>query len=83
MNTQTTSAIEKAVAIAGGVAQLAEACGLSAQAVYKWIKKGYPPTDRCEAIERAVNGRVTRIDLLPPSFASAPKRRSADQVKPP
>ena len=71
MNTRHPSAIERAVALADGVPNLAAACGVSAQAVYKWIKKGYPPTDRCEAIELAVAGRVSRLDLLPPSFASA------------
>lgn len=76
MNTQTTSAIEKAAALAGGVAQLAGACGVSAQAVYKWLKKGHPPTDRCEDIEMAVKGKVTRFDLLPPTFSKKAKRRT-------
>lgn len=76
MNTQTTSAIEKAAAIAGGVAQLAEACGVSAQAVYKWLKKGHPPTERCEDIEIAVRGKVSRFDLLPPPFVGKSRRKS-------
>lgn len=80
MNTQTTSAIEKAAALAGGVAQLACACGVSVQAVYKWLKKGHPPTDRCEDIELAVKGKVTRFDLLPPTFAKKSRRA---QVTPP
>ncbi len=60
--------IEKAVAIAGGVSVLAKACGVSLQAVYKWLKKGYPPENRRKSIEAAVNGRVSRFDLLPPDF---------------
>jgi DNA-binding transcriptional regulator YdaS (Cro superfamily) len=70
MTTQNTSAIVRAVELADGVEKLADACGVSAQAVYKWIKKGHPPTDRCASIERAVGGAVSRFDLLPPAFAA-------------
>lgn len=82
MNTQPTSAIEKATTLAGGVANLAQACGVSAQAVYKWLKKGHPPTERCEDIELAVKGKVSRFDLLPPPFAK-PARKRRSQVTPP
>lgn len=85
MTTHTTPAIEKAVILADGVANLASACGVSAQAVYKWIKKGHPPTDRCEAVELAVGGKISRFDLLPTQFTNpkskrtrAPRKVSAD-----
>lgn len=81
MTTHTTSAIEMAVALSDGVANLAEACGVSAQAVYKWIKKGYPPTKRCAAVELAVGGKVSRFDLLPPPFMAA--KRTIRAVEPP
>lgn len=68
MTMHPTSAIKKAVTLVDGVANLAEACGVSAQAVYKWIKKGHPPIARCAAVERAVDGRISRFDLLPPPF---------------
>ena len=68
MNTPTPSAIEKAATLVDGVGNLADACGVSAQAVYKWINKGFPPPGRCESIEIATGGRVSRFDLLPPSF---------------
>lgn len=57
------------------VSKLAIACHVSEQAVYKWIKKGYPPTERCPAIEQAIGGKLSRFDLLPPSFQAA-KRTS-------
>jgi DNA-binding transcriptional regulator YdaS (Cro superfamily) len=70
MNTQTQTALQRAVDLSGGVASLAKACDVSLQAVYKWLHKGYPPLERCEAIERAVGGKVTRFDLLPPTFSA-------------
>jgi DNA-binding transcriptional regulator YdaS (Cro superfamily) len=82
MDTQTQTALQKAIGLMdNGVVSLAAACKVSPQAVYKWINKGYPPVDRCEEIERAVNGRVTRFDLLPPSFHSTDRRRT-DRRKP-
>jgi DNA-binding transcriptional regulator YdaS (Cro superfamily) len=76
MNKPTTSALSKAVELSS-VAQIAASCDVSVQAVYKWIKKGYPPLERCEAIERIVGGKVSRFDLLPPTF-TAPRRRKTD-----
>lgn len=75
MNKHTTSAIERAVTLVDGVANLADACGVSAQAVYKWIKKGYPPTYRCADVELAVGGKISRLDLLPASFTKPSKSR--------
>jgi len=57
------------------VSRLAAACGVSEQAVYKWLKKGYPPADRCPAIEEAVKGKVSRFDLLPPPFHELKRRK--------
>ncbi|SMP71770.1 transcriptional regulator [Noviherbaspirillum suwonense] len=72
MDTKTLSPIEKAVGLAGGTANLAKSCGVTQQAVYKWLKSGHPPVERCVAIEQAVRGRVSRFDLLPADFCSAP-----------
>ncbi|MRW88831.1 transcriptional regulator [Duganella sp. FT80W] len=71
MKTESSSPIERAVELTDGVANLAAACNVSAQAVYKWLKKGHPPVERCEAIERAVGGRVTKFELLQPAFDTA------------
>lgn len=80
MNTQTPTALQRAVDLSGGVPGLAKACDVSLQAVYKWLKKGYPPTDRCAEIETAVGGKVSKFDLLPPEFGGA-NRRGADRRK--
>lgn len=73
MTKHNTSAIKQAVTLADGVSNLAGACGVSMQAVYKWIKKGHPPTDRCEAVELATGGKISRFDLLPPTFNKPPR----------
>lgn len=67
MTNERKSAIQRAADLIS-VAKLAAACGVSEQAVYKWLKKGYPPANRCPDIEAAVGGRVSRFDLLPPKF---------------
>jgi len=77
MDTKTPSPIEKAAAIAGCVANLAQKCGVTPQAVYKWIAQGYPPSERCVEVESAVQGQVSRFDLLPPEFHA-----SADYAAP-
>lgn len=74
MKTHKPTPLEQAVSFAGGVAQLAKACKVSGVAVYKWLKKGHPPIERCQAIERAVQGKVTRFDLLPPEFTGKRRR---------
>jgi DNA-binding transcriptional regulator YdaS (Cro superfamily) len=73
MKSKTPTPLERAVGLAGGVASLATACRVSVQAVYKWLKKGYPPVERCQAIEKAAAGQVTRVELLAPAFK--PKRK--------
>jgi DNA-binding transcriptional regulator YdaS (Cro superfamily) len=75
METKILSPIEKAVSLAGGTAKLAQACGVTQQAVYKWLNCGHPPVERCVAIEQAVSGKVSRFDLLPAEFQSAPAKR--------
>lgn len=76
MKKKPPTPLERAVSMAGGVANLATACRVSVQAVYKWLKKGYPPVQRCQAVEKAVSGKVTRFELLDPAFSGKPKRKS-------
>jgi len=45
--------------------ELAAACGVSKAAVSQWLGQGKPPPDRCPAIERATEGRVTCEELRP------------------
>lgn len=80
MTNANTTAIQRAADLIS-VAKIAAACGVSEQAVYKWIKKGYPPADRCPDIEAAVGGKISRFDLLPPKFQASPlRRRKTDKV---
>ena len=67
-----TSPLHEAVYILDGVKNMARECKVSLNAVYKWLRKGYPPLGRCEAIEAAVGGKITRYELLSPSFKSKP-----------
>lgn len=76
MDAKNLTPIERAVQIAGGAIPLADACGVSFQAVYKWIKKGHPPTERCASVEAAVGGVVTRFELLPPTFGEQRRRQA-------
>lgn len=80
MEETNKSALQRA-ADAVGVPAIAEACGISVQAVYKWLRKGQAPAERCDAISRATGGRVTALDLLPPSLraAVAPTRLGRSQ----
>lgn len=65
----TPSPIEQAAKFAGGVSSLAELIGVSPQAVYKWIRNGRAPVDRCISVETAVKGKVSRRLLCPEMFA--------------
>jgi len=76
MPNTSKSAIERVLDLIS-VSRLATACDVSEQAVYKWIKKGFPPTERCPDIEEAVAGKVSRFDLLPPTFHRPKRRRKA------
>ncbi len=53
------------------VAQVAELCGVTVQAVYKWQKNELIPPEYCRAIELATEGRVTRYELNPNVFGSS------------
>lgn len=62
------SAIERACERVGGQVQLADALGVTAQAVNQWVSKNRVPPERCAAIETATDGAVTRHDLRPDIF---------------
>ena len=53
------------------VAQVAELCGVTVQAVYKWQKNKFIPPEYCRAIELATEGRVTRYELNPDVFGTS------------
>lgn len=49
------------------VKQVAKGCNVSQQAVYKWLKKGFP-AERAVEIERVTEGAIKREDLRPDIF---------------
>lgn len=61
------SAIQQAIEIMGGQSKLADAVGISPMAVNKWIKNRVP-AERCAAVEKATEGKVTRQQLRPDIF---------------
>lgn len=66
------SALERAIAKAGGLTALAAAIKTTPQVVVNWRKRGVP-AERVLDIEAATGGQVTRHDLRPDIFGPAPK----------
>ncbi len=67
--------LQRAVRIAGGQSQLARRIGGKVRQgyVWKWLRRGRPPAERVLAIERATEGQVTRYELRPDIYGSAPE----------
>ncbi len=55
-------ALKRAVALAGGLTALARGLGISPQAISQWQQV---PAARVLAVERAIDGAVTRSELRP------------------
>ncbi|MBB0023657.1 Cro/CI family transcriptional regulator [Ralstonia pickettii] len=68
----TTTAIQKAAQAAGGQSALARKIGCTPQAVQRWCKTGFVPADRVVAVEQAVDGAVSRSELRPDLYVTAP-----------
>lgn len=69
MDKTNTSAIQRAADLVG-VPAIAAAFEISPQAVYKWVRRGQAPAERCEAISHVTAGRVSTFDLLPAALRS-------------
>lgn len=70
--------LKKAVELAGGQAHLARAIGVRQQHVWNWLNRdGKTPAEHVLAIERAVEGRVTRHELRPDVFGVPEEGRAA------
>lgn len=65
------SPLDNAIDIAGGTAALARALEVTPQVVSNWKKRGVP-AEYCRAVEAAVGSSVTRYELRPDVFGSAP-----------
>tara|TARA_R110000765_G_C18753658_1_gene588205 strand:+ start:589 stop:786 length:198 start_codon:yes stop_codon:yes gene_type:complete len=57
--------IKKAVKAAGNMSKLARACGVTPQAVRKWVVRGQIPAEQVLNVEKATEMRVTRYELRP------------------
>ncbi|MEJ1414263.1 MAG: Cro/CI family transcriptional regulator [Candidatus Sedimenticola sp. (ex Thyasira tokunagai)] len=57
--------IKKAVDLFGSQKLLADACGVSQPAVFKWLSGSRIKPENAAMVERVTAGKVTRRDLLP------------------
>jgi DNA-binding transcriptional regulator YdaS (Cro superfamily) len=72
--TKPKSALTKAIEAAGGQSALAEALGVSVQAITKWKKRPegkQVPADRVVAVEAATDFAVRRQELRPDLYLPA------------
>lgn len=65
----TARGIDKAVAAAGSQAKLGALLGVTQQAVYKWVIRGYVPLDRATEIHFQLG--IDRAELLDPRVTDA------------
>jgi DNA-binding transcriptional regulator YdaS (Cro superfamily) len=64
--------------MAGNQSRLAALLGVTPQAVQQWVDRNRVPAERCVAVERAVDGQVTRYELNPDVFGQAPVAGSVE-----
>ena len=65
----TSTALDKAISITGNVNSLAKAVGVSHTAAQKWERKGFIPPTSILRVEKALNGQVTRYELIDDFFS--------------
>ena len=68
MTDTNTEAVARAVTIMGSQARLAQACGVSQAAVWKWLRGQPPKGEHAVAIEVATGGQVSREAVRPDLF---------------
>lgn len=61
---------------ARGLSTVAKSCGVSPQAVHKWLKKGIP-APRVVEVERATG--IPREELIPELYRDKPKRKPGEK----
>lgn len=73
MPVMDTTAIRKAVTLAGGQTALARRLGVSQGLVWQWCEGLLKVTaERCASVESATAGEVTRLMLRPDVFGAPP-----------
>jgi DNA-binding transcriptional regulator YdaS (Cro superfamily) len=60
--------IQKAIDMAGGANPLAHKLGVSHQAVYVWLRKGWVPAHRALEIEKLFD--IPRVELFKPELTA-------------
>ena len=73
-----TPALKIAVHHAGSQSELARRLGIRQGYIWKWLRSGRVSAEYCRAIEQATGGKVTRYDLRPDVFGSAPEPLSKE-----
>lgn len=66
--TKAPTGMDKAVAAAGGQAELARLLGVKRQAVQQWVTRGWAPEERWSEIEGHTG--VRDVELMKPSLRS-------------
>ena len=74
----TIAALDKAIDHLGTQDRLADVLGIRSPSITGWRNRGRVPADRCRAIEEAVGGVVTRYELRPDVFGTAPQLPDAE-----
>lgn len=69
------AALREAIANAGGILKFAKAMGVSHQAVYHWLKRGFVPIERAIVIETLF--KVDRERIMDPALLRAINTPSA------
>lgn len=64
--------IDRAIAYFGSQQALAATLGIRSPSISEWRVRNKVPAERCLAIEQATNGAVTRYELRPEVFGTAP-----------
>jgi DNA-binding transcriptional regulator YdaS (Cro superfamily) len=75
MRQKKDTPLQRACDEAGGQLALGRKIGRPQQTISNWIKRGEPPSDECPAIEKAIDGKVTRYELRPDVFGEPPKSK--------
>lgn len=72
MSDNTTTALTRAIALAGSEAKLGNLAGVSQNAIWNAKVKGRVSAELAVAIELGLRGQVTRAELRPDLFAAIP-----------